>query len=143
MCKSYFRDCLPSLNSTNLGKSYFSGAAGGSGSSQPSLRSTTRTATVLFVSVYGHFLSRSPDNIPIYESWWNVRVHRREGVPLGVGDEPPGPRPASHNIGLLVRPTAATFGDKNTSLSSIAPKSTTTCVKIQKTNIKTAKETDF
>lgn len=34
---------------------------------------------------------------------------RRDALPLDVRYEPPGPGPASHNIGLLIGATAATF----------------------------------
>lgn len=48
----------------------------------------------------------------VYQSFWGICEHRaeaRDGIPLDVRDEPPGPRPASHNIGLLIRSTASTF----------------------------------
>lgn len=49
----------------------------------------------------------------------NLQAHTREGVPLDVRNEPPGPCPASHNIRLLIRSTAATFRN-NTLLTDIS-----------------------
>lgn len=91
-------------------RSLFSGAARNSSSSQPSLHSLTYTIYCYCVWIHLEFISAHVAlTTSVNDSCMNLRAHTSEGVPLDVRDEPPGPRPASHNVRLLIRSTAATF----------------------------------